>query len=457
MNKTETKSIRLCFNLHASPHSVRDQSLTDLWEVLKKNTIEPGQAPTSLLSSFANECLLCALILKKGEDEAEDNDMSPLEPSSSSETTDNTVGLIYVCSSSSHPSAKEVSVGVVIRKDMQRKGYAQDAMQLALAWVFGSLQFHRAQAAILDTPDKDSALLFFNALGFVHEGTRRRSVYQPSEHGEWKDVTYLAMLDTDWFVRKSAKLRGRTLSTLWDEMFNRHAREREELLEWEENNQRIRRSTSMETVRVPAASKRAERLQMTATQREQLSWESDESPSSRESSVVDSRSSSPGPNIFIDPAEDEDDESNVPDENDTYSPTSPRALPPWVCGDSQFWLNASSSRLRVLPSIPSTRRGSRIESEYPITIPSSPSSPPPDTPSAAADSSAGESDSEKGGPPPPGSVALRRASDSYPVGSRPKRRRGSSASTSTLDSWSDAQSSFNGTSEWDMMDSGTEA
>lgn len=473
MHKTETEHIRLCFDLYADPQSPREQTLTDSWGVLRKNAVEPGQAPTPLLSSFADECLLCALILKKGEEETEEEkSLLQLDPSSTASeqcsasgttTDDDPVGLIYVRNGFCDPSTKEVNVGIIIRKDMRRKGYARDAMRLALAWVFGSLQFHRVQAAILDTPDKDGALLFFTSLGFTHEGTRRRAVYQPCEQGEWKDVTYLAMLDTDWLVRKSLGIRDKHPTTLWDEMLDRHAREREALLEWEEDNRmRLRRSTSMETIRNPT-SNRAGKLTMTAAERERLSWESDYSTSSRQSSVVGSRPPSPGPDIFVSLAEDEDCmDSGVPDVNDSYSAVSPlHHQPPWVreSGDTQLWLDVSPSRLRILPSIPSSR-GSRIDSEYPITIPSSPASPPPNTPSVAADNSDGESDSDSGGPPPPGSPVLDRADNSYPAGTRPKRRRSSqssSASVSTMDSWSDAQSSLNSSSDWDMMDSGTEA
>ncbi|KAL4073562.1 hypothetical protein J3A83DRAFT_4090452, partial [Scleroderma citrinum] len=262
MQKTETKNIRLWFNLYASPQSPRERTLIDLWDVLKKNAVEPEQAPMPLLSSFADDCLLCAIILEKNEEEAVEEGETeewhppppPTEPywescKDTATTDDSAVGLVYVRGSPSDPSAKEVNVGVVIHKDKRRKGYAREAMKLALAWVFGSLQFHRAQAAILDTPDKDGALLFFTALGFTHEGTRRRSVYQPGEYGEWKDVTYLAMLDTDWLVRKSLGIRDKPPSTLWDEMFSRHAKEREALLQWEEDQRILRRSTSMETIR----------------------------------------------------------------------------------------------------------------------------------------------------------------------------------------------------------------
>jgi hypothetical protein len=84
--------------------------------------------------------------------------------------------------------------------------------------------------------------------GFVHEGIRRRSVYCPNEgvRGTWKDVTYLALLETEWLMRSYLKLAPKNL---WDEMFARHTREREELLRWDEKQQKLKKTSSMETLR----------------------------------------------------------------------------------------------------------------------------------------------------------------------------------------------------------------
>jgi len=58
------------------------------------------------------------------------------------------------------------------------------------------------------------------------------------------------MLDTDWVMRTSISPRFRVApKSLWDELFARHQREREELLRWEERNYPLKRSISMETVR----------------------------------------------------------------------------------------------------------------------------------------------------------------------------------------------------------------
>lgn len=64
---------------------------------------------------------------------------------------------------------------------------------------------------------------------FTHEGTRRKTFFSPLMQ-EWKDVTYAALLDTDWTVRDSMAVAP---PTLWDEMFARQEKERTALLHWQ--------------------------------------------------------------------------------------------------------------------------------------------------------------------------------------------------------------------------------
>lgn len=88
---------------------------------------------------------------------------------------------------------------------------------------------------------------------------------------EFKDVTYLGLLATDWILRRiplsgdlssasstSGALPAHRFSvaptSLWEEMFARHQREREELLRWEESNdsagnRRLKRYASNETIK----------------------------------------------------------------------------------------------------------------------------------------------------------------------------------------------------------------
>lgn len=93
---------------------------------------------------------------------------------------------------------------------------------------------------------------------FGHEGTKRRAFFHPLLR-EWQDVTTLALLDMDWALRASLSKYKAAPKSLWDELFLRHERERDELLRWEEGRGRagamgVKRSASVETLRaVPMA------------------------------------------------------------------------------------------------------------------------------------------------------------------------------------------------------------
>ena len=98
--------------------------------------------------------------------------------------------------------------------------------------------------------------------GFRHEGIRRRAFFSPVTT-EWKDVTYLAILATEWVHDNNTRSsRARLLpSSLWDEILSRHQREQEEFVWMEErkfkNNSSLsrKRTSSLETIReaVPTA------------------------------------------------------------------------------------------------------------------------------------------------------------------------------------------------------------
>ena len=162
------------------------------------------------------------------------------------------IGVVYL-TTSPHDHALTTSgsnIGVVLVPTARGKGYARQAIELVLNWGFQEIGFHRIQAIILDTPNKSRAFLLFTQMGFVHEGIRRRSVYVPNEgqtDGEWRDATCFALLETEWLMRSYFKPAPKNL---WDEMFARHSRERDELLRWDEKENGIKRTSSMETIRL---------------------------------------------------------------------------------------------------------------------------------------------------------------------------------------------------------------
>ncbi|TFK78588.1 hypothetical protein K466DRAFT_592762 [Polyporus arcularius HHB13444] len=155
-----------------------------------------------------------------------------------------TIGVVYVTMSS---IPREVYVGVFILPPYRSRGCGMRACALAVQWAIETIDAHRVQARIMSSPSRESAQRLFTALGFAHEGIQRRAVCDAA--GAWADITHMGIVDVDWVVRKRRRAAPRNL---WDELFERHQREREELLRWEanESSMRIRRTSSMETVRM---------------------------------------------------------------------------------------------------------------------------------------------------------------------------------------------------------------
>lgn len=91
--------------------------------------------------------------------------------------------------------------------------------------------------------------------GFRHEGTRRRAFFSQITC-EWKDVTYLAILATEWVHDQNTGCPKAKLCpfSLWDEILSRHQREKEDFIRMEEKKG-LKRSSSIETIRqlVPTA------------------------------------------------------------------------------------------------------------------------------------------------------------------------------------------------------------
>ncbi|KAJ7274984.1 hypothetical protein C8J57DRAFT_1062206 [Mycena rebaudengoi] len=159
------------------------------------------------------------------------------------------VGIVYLAYSpfaiSPAEQVGELNFGIVIDPEHRGKGYAREAVQLVIQHAFDVKHCHRIQAALIKSPSKDRILSLLTQMRFGHEGTKRRSFFNPLAN-EWQDVTTLAILDTDWTIRTYFKAAPKSL---WDELFSRHERERNELLRWEETQQRLKRSSSAETIR----------------------------------------------------------------------------------------------------------------------------------------------------------------------------------------------------------------
>lgn len=342
------------------------------------------------------------------------------------------IGLVYVTAAPAQNAAQEANVGIIISECYQRKGFAREAVELALKWAFEDLKFHRIQAAFMNNAQKDRAMRLFVGQGFAHEGTRRRSVFQPERGGVvgvWKDVTYLAMLDTEWTLRNVLKHKA-TVPTLWDEMFARHARERDEMVKWDEKHNRIRKVSSTETLRDKENSRQqADRTIIDA-------WPSDMSSSSCQSSSYGSVPPSPNPGAA--------DISKAMREYLDFRESHPRWSPSQELDDV-------------------SRQSSPSPYDFYIPSESTPILDPPRSPSVP--SSVSEFESEDESDVAPSWRALRRISASGSQLSWTQRpliptiisRPGSAASSGSSDSesWSDASAGdgVDGSdgSDWDMM------
>ncbi|KAI0333037.1 hypothetical protein GY45DRAFT_1320332 [Cubamyces sp. BRFM 1775] len=153
-----------------------------------------------------------------------------------------TAGLVYLSQS---PIPQQVHIGVGLLADFRGKGVARQACNIALEWAVNALQAHRVQARIMSSPNNHRTRSLFASLGFSYEGVQRRIVANAA--GEWVDVMHMGILDTDWCIR--ARLTSAPKS-LWDELLYRHQREVEELLQEEARRKALRRTNSMETIRV---------------------------------------------------------------------------------------------------------------------------------------------------------------------------------------------------------------
>ncbi|KIJ14581.1 hypothetical protein PAXINDRAFT_169731 [Paxillus involutus ATCC 200175] len=491
-----TENVYLLYDYTPDPLSVHETILDDLWNTLKRNAVEPGQAASPGFISFADECLLCAQIVMKHNPneklmEVDDDSLlgSPsqisrratLPPltSLSGVSDSQRVGLIYVHAGPANVAAGEANIGIILRPEMQNHGYAREAVQLVLRWAFDELKFHRVQAAILDTPCKDRTMRLFIASGFSHEGTRRRAVYQTEGDGVagvWRDVTYLAMVDTDWVLKDAREGKGKApeqpAMSLWDEMFTRHSREREQLLRWEEKHGRIKRSSSTETLKDEKSKTRDDRELADQITR---FFQTEPSTSSRQSSVYGSVPPSPRLNIHVTLADEDlmaDEMAGVEGLN-ANSDLSQRweevieatRLRQGMSDRIPHWLEISPSRRLALPSIPSTGI-SEGNPQSPRTIPS-PLSVPPESPSPPSSRGATPwSDSESEDALLSGSAVRLSAETAripaiyspyprIPTNTRRGRSGSESSSSSSGDSWSDAHSGVEvdaaGSSDWDMV------
>ena len=140
----------------------------------------------------------------------------------------------------------EATIGVYITDAWKAETFDVQVIKLLLSWAFEELGFHRIQTAILEGKYKVPLMKLFSHVGFSHEGTRRKAQVGPD--AVYKDVTYMGMVDMDW---RAWAMHTSTPRTLWDRLFDRQQREREEILidDGDDEDRFLGRKASTETLR----------------------------------------------------------------------------------------------------------------------------------------------------------------------------------------------------------------
>lgn len=75
------------------------------------------------------------------------------------------IGIVYLtCTPHDNVPAGEANIGIILTPEARGKGFARQAIDLVLSWVFDEIGFHRVQACILDNDNKDRAISVFTQL-----------------------------------------------------------------------------------------------------------------------------------------------------------------------------------------------------------------------------------------------------------------------------------------------------
>ena len=86
--------------------------------------------------------------------------------------------------------------GIGLGRDHWRKGYGTEAVLLLLRFCFGELGYQKVDVEVYDF--NEPAIRFHEALGFQHEGRRRRAYFT---RGGYHDLVLLGITAEEFFAR----------------------------------------------------------------------------------------------------------------------------------------------------------------------------------------------------------------------------------------------------------------
>jgi RimJ/RimL family protein N-acetyltransferase len=88
---------------------------------------------------------------------------------------------------------KQVEVGITLAPAHQRRGYATEALEGVIAYLFVNLDKHRVVARV--DPRNEASIALLERVGMRKEGHFRESVWVK---GEWADDVIYAILEKEW-------------------------------------------------------------------------------------------------------------------------------------------------------------------------------------------------------------------------------------------------------------------
>ena len=91
---------------------------------------------------------------------------------------------------------KQVELGCTLDKYQQGKGYATEALNAVLMYLFNELDKHRIIASI--DPENIKSIKLFERLGFQKEAHFKKSVLL---NGKWADDAIYAILKEEWYKK----------------------------------------------------------------------------------------------------------------------------------------------------------------------------------------------------------------------------------------------------------------
>ncbi|KAI5888676.1 uncharacterized protein SCHCODRAFT_02513146 [Schizophyllum commune H4-8] len=172
-------------------------------------------------------------------------------PSEPEELPKGIAGFVYLVSAGGDEPRHILNIGLSAHRVQAHVlgGLGETEVQAALA-LFGKLLVRCWSTLQTDSSAWYSWQLF---RGFSNEGTRRMAFWIALQ-SQWRDVTTMAMLDTEWVIRQiSQRASWSTPTGLWGALYEKHAKEREDLQRWVQSFGTYRpsmpRALSAETVR----------------------------------------------------------------------------------------------------------------------------------------------------------------------------------------------------------------